>query len=390
MKHCICFFVAAFVLISAMQQSVFAQEKQQKEKMKQIAANETAQMQEKLFLTEAQTKQVMSINLQYNLAVEKLVQGGITPDLPAQKQALDTQKQAELNKVLDPQQAQLNQRMTKSEEQAAKEFYAGFVKEQLNGNNGFTTAVTAYAQQNILPTLTTLRTDFDSQLEEADRQNLVKYRAETAKVVEEILNTQQQMNAEGENSTLKMKMVMMRLARSNKETAAALRQMEQKYAAQIDDYMIKMMPEQQRWEADLKNIADAFLTKSEGQQLQKLRLQADAYGVEYLGSRIGFLLFDPANTDTYLKVLNRQDVSYVYPNPSNGRNSVNMKIQKETQVRINLISDSGAFLKMVYKQTHTPGSYDVALDVSDLQNGQYYYAVYYGTQVQTIRFVVEK
>lgn len=183
---------------------------------------------------------------------------------------------------------------------------------------------------------------------------------------------------------------MMRLARSNKETAAALRQMEQKYAAQIDDYMIKMMPEQQRWEADLKNIADAFLTKSEGQQLQKLRLQADAYGVEYLGSRIGFLLFDPANTDTYLKVLNRQDVSYVYPNPSNGRNSVNMKIQKETQVRINLISDSGAFLKMVYKQTHTPGSYDVALDVSDLQNGQYYYAVYYGTQVQTIRFVVEK
>ncbi|OWY21876.1 T9SS C-terminal target domain-containing protein [Sphingobacteriales bacterium UPWRP_1] len=390
MKNSLSVYLATVALLCAVLQPAFAQEKQQKEKMQQVAANETAQMQEKLFLTEAQTKQVMAINLKYNLETEKLVKAGITPDLPAQKQALDAKREADLNKVLDPQQAQLNQHMTKNEEQAAKAFYANFAKEQLSGNSGFTTAVTAYAQQNVLPTLTALRTDFDLQLDDNDRNSLVKYRAEVAKVVEEILNTQQEMSADGESNTLKMKMVIMRLARNNKETAAALRQMEQKYGEQIDGYMIKMMPERQRWEADLKNIAETFLTKSEGQQLQKLRLQTEAYGLEYLSSRIGFLLFDPTNTDTYLKVLNRQDVSYVYPNPSNGNNTVNMKIQKETQVRINLISDTGAFIKMVYNQPHTPGAYDVALDVSDLQNGQYYYAVYYGTQVQTIRFTVEK
>lgn len=80
----------------------------------------------------------------------------------------------------------------------------------------------------------------------------------------------------------------------------------------------------------------------------------------------------------------------VYPNPFATQNTLFFSLADRAQVNIDLFDAAGKLVKNVVRENMPAGTYNVVLDASDLQNGNYLYQIKVDNKVYTTRVVVAK
>ena len=80
----------------------------------------------------------------------------------------------------------------------------------------------------------------------------------------------------------------------------------------------------------------------------------------------------------------------VFPNPAAGSSAFEYSIPEEGKVQLSIYNLNGQMIKtIVNNETHLPGNYTKAFDISSLGNGVYVAQLKFGNQVQTIKVIVQ-
>ena len=99
-------------------------------------------------------------------------------------------------------------------------------------------------------------------------------------------------------------------------------------------------------------------------------------------SPIGFLLLDP-NKDYSIEELDIEGTDRrleerrfnVFPNPTVQTNTIEFEVQKAGDVRIDLLSRNGAFIRTILNGYKSEGTHQVQVDISNLNDKMYFYRI---------------
>ena len=359
-----------------------------------------AELREELGLTEEQTTQIETLKQDFRAKMEEVRNSDFESqeDRKAAIKAVRSDIKGAFDEILTAEQKILLQEKREERAEQLKKKRKEFDRE------GLKNALDEYRSQHIQPTMLAYRQQFDAKIDIADQQTLKDLR-----IVLADLPAKRPMkghrkakrpnkNGEKERPTL---------SEDQKNSLQSLRSLTQKYANQIEEHLATLEDERQQWQDDLQEIADEYrpapadkdnLAKGEGLRGNRNHRgrgkngRIGEGGERGMWSKSHFLLMDPEQpgpsaTGSSLEG-NRLEV---YPNPSFNANTVNYALVEAGRIKVELRREDGSLAEVLVEEYREPGSYNLNVDLSALNDGVYYVSLIDARgEVATRKIVVSK
>jgi Spy/CpxP family protein refolding chaperone len=364
-----------------------------------------AQMQEELQLTEEQLTQIKAIEEKYREKAKAL--RSEAPGDPAERRSaireLMEQQREEIHGVLTEQQRTLLEEKRKEREASREQRRSGM--EELRQK------LQSYRQENVLPVLVKQRSKLEDEISKADKALIDKLRAEHQAMREKI--------EEARSDPEKWK-ALRDSREAYRENMEQLRGLIEKYEADIERLFTEIMDERQQWREDMKELHDEYMREAprrenrlrsprngrrnpEGMRAPRNGFRSPRGMQVPRGPRDGhfgmmmskgqFLLLDPnapAITPPARGQVTPSIETHIYPNPARQINTVSYTIKEAGEVRIELRDNDGRLVKVLLDEYRNPGEYKVDVDLSQLNDGVYYYTITDKTGKVTRKMIVSK
>ena len=241
-----------------------------------------------------------------------------------------------------------------------------------------------YRKANIEPIMLEQRKKLDEYISEEDKTLIDELRTERKALHEEMKAKRKEMKKEGERSRSAIsedKKESMKLQREK------VQELVEKYDDKITEILSELDEEKMKWKEDLKEMREKNMEESRmGDRRSKYRALRNRKM-----SKARFLLMDPNDSGNKDWSLDKNVGSFkVYPVPSSGTNTLEYEVKKAGNIRIVLMDNAGNILREISNEYQGPGVYEKEVDISDLSNQQYYYAILDEQGAVTKKFTVIK
>jgi periplasmic protein CpxP/Spy len=264
---------------------------------------------------------------------------------------------------------------------------------------GVRSEMRSYRDENITPVLMNQRAKLETKLSAEDKATLAELRPKM-KAAREQLRPQK-----GQAQTEEAR----KLREAHQADRDAVKGLMQKYEADIDALMAEVLPQQEQWRQDMREISKKYRPedgkdskryrsgegngkkwdgkKGEGKP-QGIRQGSDTPHPAMMKGR--FLLLDP-NQPTGSGTAETQVSNLTaYPNPASNEVGIKYRLEKDANVRIELRDREGKLVKTLNQPNLKAGAQSHTLDVSQLPDGIYYLAVSSQGQQLASKVVVSK
>jgi len=227
----------------------------------------------------------------------------------------------------------------------------------------------AYHETEILPVLRAQRAKLEERLEPADRETIAKLRQsfEELKALKKAFRDSKKRGEEPSEELLEKRKAWGETHRANHETLKALAE---KYGPDIDRLMEEIAEAHERWRSDLENIREKYLPEDAPPPHHRRRGWKGKLEEPGLMRKSRFLLLEPAASTNPSQATPDLKLR-VAPNPSGDLNRISYELEQAAQIRVELRSEEGELLRVVFEGQVAAGAYQHELDLSELKNGVY-------------------
>ncbi len=319
--------------------------------------------------------------------------------------ALHESKKGSLEAILteDQQAKMLTHRKAKHAERQAKKEEHRAARKQTHAE------LKSYRQQNIQPVMQQKRLDFDKKIAAADKVEIEKLRLISAdlkaEMKEKMKRRKNKKSAEegrgkigkhhARRSHKKGHRFLALLKEKDEATYNSAIALAEKYGEAIDDMHQSMESQRQAWNEDMKEIKlqkmseekrakiEEKIAKRKEKQEEKPKLN----GEKLVAKRLGFLLM-PLEAQNASGHINAPRLN-TYPNPTDGRNTLEFEVRQPGNVKIDLFSIDGKYIRTVLDENLQSGEHKIDLDLSSLENKMYYYNITDKTGTYTKKVIVK-
>ncbi|MFK7906342.1 MAG: T9SS type A sorting domain-containing protein [Chitinophagales bacterium] len=393
-----------FMAISA---SLLAQGSPHHHKRFGNAEDKIAKMTEELDLSPEQVTQLKAIHEKYAPNIQELrtqTKENRQQNFEAFKEIRQAQK-AEFQEVLTEEQMTLFQQ--KRQERRGK-----FRKNRHHSNkhNGdkkdrhiLKKEVRSYVKTNAIPTLQSQRAKLERSISSEDKAVIEALRAKIEPVKLQLKEKRKEMKRNfrsGEEPTEEERSALRTLKDEHHKDMEQVRILADKYGEQIEVLKAEIKTDIQQWRTDIREMAQKHFEEN-GTDAPMKRFHHHQRGMgkhSFLKhrwlSKAGFLLLDP-NKD-YTKELSEtinqnseERTVNVFPNPTYQANTIEFEVNKAGNVRIDLVSRSGAFIRTILDEYKLEGKHQLKVDISNLTEHLYYYQISDESGQTTKEFIVK-
>jgi DNA repair exonuclease SbcCD ATPase subunit len=268
-------------------------------------------------------------------------------------------------------------------------------KEHREKRKALKSAVEAYTAENIHPVMKEQRIKLDKALSAADKKAIAQIRANLAENKAALKAKKEEMHKVGkkrEDLTEAEKAAFKQLMEARKTEMEKAKAIVKRYDSQIQSLFEEVKPQSDQWEKDLKEIhaqhkpVDGGMQEREGKPMPGKRPhhgeKGDA-GQEHNGEKMKemkatrFLLLDPSEENKAIKKSNDTKPSglKVFPNPAQGFNNVQFKVEKAGEVVLELHDQDGNLVRTIVNENRAAGEYTERVNLGDLNGFVYVYVL---------------
>lgn len=250
--------------------------------------------------------------------------------------------------------------------------------------------VKAYMEQHVQPVMRELRQQLEADISTEDKAEIDRLREAVAQHKAERKAAWKAAKAKGERPP--------RPAKGKRPEHEAVKQMVEKYNAEIEALFAEVEPQAEQWKADIKFILEAHrpedAPKRHRQHARRGKRGKGQHahgkpGPDRIFHKARFLLMDPAATpEAPVEAL--VQTAEVYPNPASDELNLSYELQQTAEVDLQIHTKEGQLQQNLPQGKLKAGAQTARLDISQLRDGAYYLSVLANGQVQVIPFVVAK
>ncbi len=350
-------------------------------------------MAEELNLTPEQTEQVKTIHEKYASQLKELRQNN---------RKIRQQNFEEMRTIFEAQQSELQQILTKEQITALQEKRREYRKQRhfqhrrqhfdRKGQNRANRKVLreeirTYVLQNALPVLKSQRVKLDSELEGNDKAMIEDLRSKFETIKPQLKAARKDFR----EALMNGKKPTEELAQLNtlKEAYEAdrtqIRALADKYGVQIEALKKEIEGDIQQWRTKIQALVAKHVEEQDKPighfHHRSMRHHHHRhFSLHRMLSKVGFLLLDP-NKDYTFEGLEQEERSLeerrinVFPNPTVQVNTIEFEVQKAGNVRIDLMSRNGAFIRTILDEYKSEGTHQVKVDITNLSDQMYFYRI---------------
>jgi hypothetical protein len=285
--------------------------------------------------------------------------------------------------------------------------FAGYVNAQPCGQGKRGQAVSpemrATVHQQILPLITAQRMELEKALNEADKAEIVKLRAELAVLRNERLEKMEAFKSNDKIPSLEQRQEMRALHSDIKNLMDQVALISDKYDATIISLLEEIRPEIEKLRQE--NCPGTREFQNNCPNNQQMKKQGNRNGNKGKGNQAhrgfhaqrmltpeGFLLLDPTNpllmTDEFGMPDQRLEIN-IFPNPAAQSAQVSIEIDQPSQINIMLLDGNGNELRKIAESAADPGLFSTTIEVSNLKDGLYFIKTEAGGKSSIQRLIVK-
>lgn len=250
----------------------------------------------------------------------------------------------------------------------------------------------AYIESNIIPVAIEYRNDLESMLTLEEQTTLANLR-ERGKALREKRRDQRRENGTRErkhpselSDAERAEIKAHRKEKRQIETAAF--EIVDNHEDFFNAMEVELKDDMGKWHEEMKafrNKGKEDHDKKEGRRGSK-GPRRGRHGLGKIFSPVAFVMMDPENPRFGPE--ETTEIS-IYPNPSNGKQTISLDLVKSGNVIVELIDQEGKVKKVLFNGNLDEGKQQVEVDISDLQGTQYLYRISTPTSSDVKRLLIK-
>lgn len=263
--------------------------------------------------------------------------------------------------------------------------------------------IRSYVLENVIPVLKSQRLKLDSEISNSDKATIEELRNRLQASKPQLQQARKDFREalmQGKKPTEELTQ-MNALREAHRADIEEVRSLADKYRSQIEGLKAEIEGDRQQWREDIRAIAKEHF---EGSDVPIGRFHRHRFRhrphprffSRHLMSPVGFLLLDP-NKDYSVGGLDIEGTERgleerrfnVFPNPTVQTNTIEFEVQKAGNVRIDLLSRNGAFIRTILDGYKLEGTHQVKVDISNLSDKMYFYRISDASGEVTKEFLIK-
>ncbi|MGB1241043.1 MAG: T9SS type A sorting domain-containing protein [Chitinophagales bacterium] len=393
-----------FLTISA---NMLAQDNPHHHKRLGNIENRIVKITEELNLSPAQALQLKVIHEKYETSIQELrtkSEGSRQENFEAFKEIRQSQK-ASFQEVLTEEQMTLFQQKKQEHKRDRRQNRYHFNKREghKKGKHTLKKELRSYVKTNAIPALQTQRAKLERSISSEDKSIIKALRAKIEPARLQLKENRKEMRQgfrSGTRPSEEERLALRTLKEEHHKDVEQVRTLADKYSEQIEVLKTEIKTDIQQWRTDIKEITRKhFEENGEAMRTQGFRhcskgMREHSFLKHRWLSKVGFLLLDP-NKDYTTESLVTTDQNLeeravnVFPNPTHQANTIQFEVNKAGNVRIDLVSRSGAFIRTILDEYKLEGKHQLKVDISNLTEHLYYYRISDESGQTTKEFIVK-
>jgi hypothetical protein len=337
----------------------------------------TEELKTALQLTPEQVTQMAQLQQETQTEMEALrEQGNLDQEAKrAQMHAIHQRSKTQMETILSPEQ-----------QQQLRTFGEAKRQEHRAQQKGMREEMQQYRQENIQPVMRAQRQKLDAVMRAEDQALLAKTRATLAAArAEHQAQRQEARKAKASQEPRQHGAHRKGQHQGNRQEMwakypaekEALQTLATKYDSDITALLEAIAPQREQWKADQKAIRDRYRPADAPERAERAEhgQRGDKNNADRRaqGAKIRFLLLDPAAPEeTAQQPAVNTFTATAYPNPATTTTTLSFELSAAATVRIDLRDESGNIVKTISRDNFNAGKNQLAVDLSELQNGTYY------------------
>lgn len=236
----------------------------------------------------------------------------------------------------------------------------------------------AYQEENIKPVMLVQRAKLEPKISAEDKQTIAELRAGFEKMKTERQARHEAMEknrADGKTQDVRKKQ---KEGKGGKDQShhEKLKTLVDKYKADIQPLFEEVADQQEKWEKDIKAIAEnTFDVKEEDLDHHKEMIKEN-YGNQITMMKMSrFLLLDPNEKAATANNANQVANITAFPNPASSVTTIEYEVLAAGEVLIELRDNKGKLLKTVKNAYHEKGTHQVTISLEAYQSDLFYVVI---------------
>jgi hypothetical protein len=264
------------------------------------------ELRKQLGLNFEQTQKMESSLLYFGEAYKHLMTAEYDENQTFQEkyELLKKEREKELKTFLDARQLDLFNVIQKQRIEYFKDFYES-TRLKLAENTDLANELATYDQNIMLPELLRFRAQLDEVIEAEDSLKLIELSGEFNEILDDLLAEENFAQFTSSSNISKSLKKYSKKDAENKKNFKAISKMLKKYKRPLNDIALEIDPLEIKWRKDIISIVNKYLPVEEQEAFSNILNLIGAYGISQKIDPLVFLLFDPANDQSYF-VLKRK------------------------------------------------------------------------------------
>lgn len=247
--------------------------------------------------------------------------------------------------------------------------------------------VKAYFGANILPVLKTQREKLDPKLSSQEKSEVDAIRQSMGNLKDKakeqgIGKKMKRMRRGGEELSEEQKEAMKMLARERRKLTMRAWAIVDNHESDIDALMKEIDTKREQWKNDIQKMISE---KVGGEHWEKHKVK-----LPFMRrfDEVKFLLMNPEKDFQFEgKKESESKGSLVYPNPATKEIKIEYVLKEASKINISLYNDRAELVKIILDKEKSAGFYTETFNISELNNGHYFYKITTASGTETKRFV---
>ena len=340
-----------------------------------------AKMTDLLKLNPEQVEQVKAIQEKFAAKRQELEAQNFT-----EKRELRQEFRAEMAEVLTEEQMTLLQEKRTQRRNRFRQ-HRQQNRQRFNGNGETRKTIKKeihqYVKENALPLLKTQRRKLDHHISVDDQVSIEAARIKMAELKSALKKIRKDLRPALTDEPLNSEQLqdLETLKENFRQERQKVRALADKYSPQIQSLKTEIEADIQQWKTDVKGIIKQHIGENDfaARRLKHRKRGRRSFFRHKALSKVGFLLLDPdknySETEWQEEEIGLDRSFNVFPNPSTQTNTIEFEVQKPGNVRIDLMSRNGAFIRTILEEYKMEGVHQIKVDVTNLNDRLYYYVI---------------
>ena len=268
--------------------------------------------------------------------------------------------------------------------------------------------IRTYIEINVKPVLVAYREKLDTELSADEKQQIASIKTELKTLRDsqkELGKTLREKHKNGEEPTSEEKSELRSIMRQVRQITQGAWDIADAHSDFYDNMLVETESDRKKWRDEIHEIIKASIAERKEnkpeteEEVEKERPErkgprGDRHHRGNKGGRLGgfgimgrldpenphaevaFLLWNP-NEPFFPEKDNEfmKDETMIYPNPAFDGSNLTYKVNTKGTVQIELFNAKGESIKTIQSEVKEAGKYTIDTDITDLQNGMYYYKI---------------